>query len=176
MVRLPGDEKQTYQFISRPQMWPSVSTLAMTLTLNFQGQIYNLFYLCQKWSDCHETKSKHIDWTLNLKCSCHIWPLPAWHWICKAKYGIIYISTKVVGLPRNEKQIYRSNSKPQVWPMGLTLAMTMAFYFSRSNVILTIWWSRSGVRIYHVVTRVTSDVGVSSTHLVIYYGCFISIT
>ena len=35
----------------------------MTLTLNFQGQIWNLLYLSQKWSDCHGTKSKHIDWT-----------------------------------------------------------------------------------------------------------------
>ena len=45
-------------------MWPSGLTLTMTLTLNFQGQIWNLLYLRQKWSDCYETKSKHIDWTL----------------------------------------------------------------------------------------------------------------
>ena len=31
---------------------------------------------------------------------------------------------------------------------------------------LTIWWPRSGVRIYQIVTGVTSDVGVPSTHLV----------
>ena len=63
MVRLPQNEKQTYRLNSRDQMWPSGLTLAMTLTFNFQGQIYNLLYLSQKWSDCHETKSKHIDWT-----------------------------------------------------------------------------------------------------------------
>ena len=40
-------------------MWPSGLTLAMTLTLNFQGQMRNWLYLCQKWSDCHDTKSKH---------------------------------------------------------------------------------------------------------------------
>ena len=28
-------------------MWPSGLTLAMTLTLNFQGQIWNLLYLSQ---------------------------------------------------------------------------------------------------------------------------------
>ena len=50
--------------------------------------------------------------------------------------------------------------------MGLTLAMTLIFEFSRSYVILTIWWSRSGVRIYQIVTGVTSVVGVPSTHLV----------
>ena len=61
MVRLPSNKKQTHQLNSRPQMWPLDLTLAMTLTLNFQGQIWNLPYLNQKWSDCHETKSKHID-------------------------------------------------------------------------------------------------------------------
>ena len=50
--------------------------------------------------------------------------------------------------------------------MGLTLAMTLIFEFSRSYVILTIWWPRSGVRIYQIVTGVTSVVGVPSTHLV----------
>ena len=44
------------------------SILVMTLTLNFQGQTGNLLYLSQKWSDCHETKSKHIHWTQGLKC------------------------------------------------------------------------------------------------------------
>ena len=52
--------------------------------------------------------------------------------------------------------------------MGLTLAMTLIFEFSRSYVILTIWWPRSGVRIYQIVPRVTSVDGVPSTHLVVY--------
>ena len=76
-------------------MWPSSLTLTMTLTLHFQGQMWNLLYLCQKWFDCHETKSKHIDWTLRLKCDHQIWPWPSpWPWIFKVKYGICYISTK----------------------------------------------------------------------------------
>ena len=33
------------------------------MTLYFQGQIWNLLYLSQKWCDCHEMKSKHIDWS-----------------------------------------------------------------------------------------------------------------
>ena len=95
MVRLPRNEKQTYRLNSRAQMWPSGLTLAMTSTLNFQGQIHNLLYLSQKWSDCHETKSKHIDWTLGLKCDHQVWLWP-WPWpsIFKVKYRICYISTK----------------------------------------------------------------------------------
>ena len=46
---------------------------------------------------------------------------------------------KVVRLPWNEKQTYRLNSRPQMWPM--------------------VW-------IYQIVTGVTSVVGVPSTHLV----------
>ena len=95
VVRLPQNEKQTYRLNSRAQMWPSGLTLAMTLTLNFQGQIWNFLYLSQKWSDCHETKSKHIDWTLGLKCDHRVWPRPwPWPWIFKVKYGISYISAK----------------------------------------------------------------------------------
>ena len=46
---------------------------------------------------------------------------------------------KMVRLPRNEKQTYWLNSRPQMWPM--------------------VW-------IYQIVTGVTSVVGVPSTHLV----------
>ena len=63
MVQLSRNKNQAYRLNSGPQMWPSHLTLAMTLTLNFQGQSWNLLYLSQKWSDCHKTKSKHIDWT-----------------------------------------------------------------------------------------------------------------
>ena len=161
----------------------------MTLTLNFQGQILNWLYVSQKWSDCHETKSKHIDWALGFKRDHRVrpWSWP-WPWIFKVKYRIGYIPpSKMVWLQRNEKQTHRLNSRLQMGPSGLTLAltltlnfqgqisnwlylsqkwsdchetkskhinwtlisaMTLIFEFSRSYVILTIWWPRSGVRIY----------------------------
>ena len=76
-------------------MWPSGLILAMTLTLNFQGQILNLLYFSQKWLDCHKTKSKHINWTLGLECDHRVWPWPwSWPWIFKVKYRIFYISAK----------------------------------------------------------------------------------
>ena len=129
-------------------------------------------------SDCHETKSKHIDWNVGLKCDHQVWPWP-WPlpWICKVKYGICYISIrngaiatkrkanisidlkasivtigfdfghdldlefwrsnmefamslpKIVWLSRNEKQTYRLNFRPQMWPSDLTLAMTLTLTF-----------------------------------------------
>ena len=82
---------------------------------------------------------------------------------------------KVVWLLRNEKQTYRLNSRPQMWPMGLTSTMILTFEFL-SNVILTIWWPRSGVRIYQIGTGVTSDVGVPSTHLVRFWSRSVDFT
>ena len=77
VARLPRNKKETYRLNSRAQMCPSGLTLAMTLTLNFQGQIWNFLYLSQKGSDCHEKKSKHIDWNPGLKCDQWVstWPL-----------------------------------------------------------------------------------------------------
>ena len=101
-----------------------------SLTLDFQGQIWNLLYLSQKWSDCHGPKSKHIDWTLVLKCDHRVWPWPwHWPWIFKVKYRICYISAKNGRLPRNKKQTYQLNLRPQMWPSDLTLAMTLNLNF-----------------------------------------------
>ena len=116
-VRSPRNEKQTYRLNPGTQMWPSDLTLAITLTLNFQSQIWNLIYLNEKWSDCYETKSKI---SIELQAS------------------------------------------------NVTNGFDLEF--SRSNVILTIWWPRSGVRIYQIGTGVTSDVGVPSTHLVRFWS------
>ena len=209
--------------------------LGHDLDLEFsRSKIEFAIYLSQKWSDCHETKSKHIDWTLGLKCDHPVWPWPwpwpwifkvkyrncyisakngpiatkrkanisielqglkcdhqvwpwpwPWPWIFNVKYGISSISAKngpiatkrkasisielqasnvtngfdldhnldlefstsnmefplsqpkMVRLPRNEKQAYQLNSRPQMWPMGLTLTITLTFEFWRSNVTLT---------------------------------------
>ena len=101
---------------SRLQIGPSGLTLAMTLTLNFQGQISNWIYLSQKWSDCHGTKSEHIDWTLGLKCDHQIWPWPwpwPWPWIFKVKYEICFISTK------NGPIAMRRKANISIWTRGL---------------------------------------------------------
>ena len=44
---------------------------------------------------------------------------------------------KMARLPRNGKQTYRLNSRPQMWPSDLTLAITLTSEFSRSNATLT---------------------------------------
>ena len=110
MVRLPWNEKQTHRRNSRLQMGP----LSLTLTLNFQGQISNWLYLSQKWSDCHKTNSKHIDWTLGCKWDRRVWPWP-WPrpWIFKFKYGIGYISAKSGPIATRRK------ANISIWTLGL---------------------------------------------------------
>ena len=112
MVRLPRNDIQTHRLSSRLQTGPSGLTL--TLTLNFQGQISIWLYLGQKWSDCHETKSKHIDWTLGFKWDHRVWHWP-WPWplILKVKYEICYISTKSGPIATRQK------ANISIWTLGL---------------------------------------------------------
>ena len=68
MVRLPQNEKQTHQLNSRPQMWPSDLTLALTLTLNFQGQIWNCYISTKSGLIAMKQKADLSIWTRGLKC------------------------------------------------------------------------------------------------------------
>ena len=73
-------EKQTYRLNSRPWMWPSFLSLAVTLTLHFQGQIWNLLYLSQNGPIA--TKRKANMSNLGLKCGHWVWHWPwPWPWI-----------------------------------------------------------------------------------------------
>ena len=117
MVRLPRNEKQTYRLISRPQMWPSGLTLAMTSTLNFQGLIWNLLYLNQKWSDCHETKSKHID----LNSRPQMWPSDLTLALTSTLnfqgqiWNLLYLNQKWSDCHETKSKHIDLNSRPQIW-------------------------------------------------------------
>ena len=69
--------------------------LGRDLDLEFSRSNIEFVIYQPKWSDCYETKSKHINWTQGLKYDHQIWPWPwPWPWIFKVKYGISYISAK----------------------------------------------------------------------------------
>ena len=68
MVRLPWNEKQTHQLNSRPQIWPSDLTLAVTLTLNLKVK-YEICYISTKCGPiATKQKANILIWTLGLKC------------------------------------------------------------------------------------------------------------
>ena len=125
-------------------MWPSGLTFAMTLTLNFQGQIWSWIYLYQKWSDCDETKSKHIDWTLGLKCDQQILPRPwPWPWLFKVKYEICYIATKRGLIAAKRK------ANISIWTLGLKCDNGFDF-----GHYLDIWIFKVICNLDHLVTKV----------------------
>ena len=84
-------------------------------------------------------------WILKVKRDLDLWPHTwRWPWIFMVKFW---------------------NSCIPEWEGRLTLHKGGG---SRSfmTMTMTIWWPRSGLWIYQIVTRVTSVVGVPSTHLV----------
>ena len=84
-------------------------------------------------------------WIFKVKCDLDFWP-HTWPWIFMVKFW---------------------NSCLSEWEGWLTLNQGGGSC-SFMTISVTIWWLRSGVRIYQIVTRVTSDVDVPSTHLVKY--------
>ena len=111
------------------------SIFVATLTLNFQGQIWNLPYLSQNWSDFHETKSKHIDWTQGLKWDHRVWPWPwPWPWIFKVKHGVGYISAKNGPIATKWKANILIELKASNVTTGFDLGHDLDFEFSRSNM------------------------------------------
>ena len=89
-------------------------------------------------------------WNLKVKRDLDLWPHKwSWPWIFKVKFWNNCISE---------------------WEGRLTLHKGCGNRsFMTMNV--TIWWLRSGVWIYQIVTGVTSVVAVPSTHLVFF--CFV---
>ena len=102
MVRLPQNKKQTYQLNSKPQMWPYGCDLVCDLDLEFSRSNMESAIFRPKMVDCHEIKSKHINWTLSLRCEHRIWP-----------FGICYVSAK------DWFDCHRMKSKHIEWTEGL---------------------------------------------------------
>ena len=89
-------------------------------------------------------------WILKVKCDLDLWPHTwPWPWIFMVKFWNSCISEWEGRLTLHKGGGSRSG--------GSRSFMTMT---------VTIWWPRSGVWIYQIVTGVTSVVGVPSTHLV----------
>ena len=116
LVRMPPPPlgPPAADFCPRDNFWTTF-WISFIFGTNVKGQICNLLYLSQKWSNCHEAKRKHIDLTLGFKCDHRVWPWPwLWPWIFKVKHGIGYISTK--NNPIATKRKANISIEHQVWP------------------------------------------------------------
>ena len=163
MVRLPRNEKQTYRFNTLglkcdhrvwlcPWPWPWIFKVKYRICYISaeNGQIAskrktNISIELQASNVINWFELDHnLDlWILKVKCDLDLWPHRwPWPWIFILKFWNSCVSEW-------EGWLHKGG--------GSRSFMTM---------IMTIWWPRSGVWIYQVVTGVTSVVGVPSTHLV----------
>ena len=110
LVKSHQEFRKMLLYLKRLELWIANETREKTCLCSQQlcfvkvcrhceNNIEVLLYLSQKWSDCHETKSKHINWNLGPKCDHYLWPWPwHWPWIFKVKHRICYISAKICQL------------------------------------------------------------------------------
>ena len=73
--RSTWNERDMSRYGIMPTLWPS----AMTLTLDFQGQILKLLYLRNGRADWHIAKGMWVDRMLDPHCDFELWPHP-WPW------------------------------------------------------------------------------------------------
>ena len=91
---------------------------------------YGISYISAKSGSIATKRKANILIELQgLKCDHQVWP-----WFSRSFMEFPISQPKVVWLPQNEKQTYWLNSRPQMWPMGLTLTIILTFEIWRSNV------------------------------------------
>ena len=102
----------------------------LTLTVEFQGQILKMLYLCNGRADWHGTKGMWIDRMLDPHCDFELWPLP-WPWplIFKVKFWISCNSG--TGCPIDMEQMGCESTEcgPMLWLSTLTSPMTVTLNF-----------------------------------------------
>ena len=88
-------------------MWPSDLTLAMTLTLNFQGQIWNLLYISTKSGPIAMKRKANISIELQASNVTNGFDLDIW--IFKVKCDLDHLVTKVrcKDLPGSDRGDFR---------------------------------------------------------------------
>ena len=98
-------ERKVYELVGFiPTLWP----WAMTLTLNFQGQILKILYLRNRRADWHGTKRMWVDRMLDAHCNFELWP-QSWHWPWIFKVNFWKSCISGMGIPINwERKVYES--------------------------------------------------------------------
>ena len=164
MVRLPRNEKQTYRLNSKakcdhqvwPWPWPWPWIFKVKYGISYISAKSGPIATKRKASISIELQASNVTngfdldpnldlWNLKVKRDLDLWLHTwLWPWIFMVKFW---------------------NSCISEWEGRLTLHKGCG---SRSfmTMTVTIWWLKSGVWIYQIVTGVTSVVGVPSTHLV----------
>ena len=135
MVRLPRNEKQTYQLKSKASNVAIRFDLGHDLDLEFSRSNLEFAISQPKMvrlprNDRLNSKASNVAIRFDLGRDLDLE-------FSRSNMGFPISQPKVVRLPKNEKQTYRLNSLSQMWPMGLTLTITLTFEFWRLNMTMT---------------------------------------
>ena len=129
MIRLPRNEKRTYELNSRIQMWPLVLTLAMTYRIYYISAKNGPIATKQKANISIEFQASNVTngfdldhnldlWIFKVKRDLDLWPHTwPWPWIfmvkfwnsCISEWGADWHCTKGVAV---------GHSSPWPWPFG----------------------------------------------------------
>ena len=125
MVRLPWNKKQTYRWTLGlkcdhrvwpwPWPWPWIFKVK-----------YRICYISAKNG---RIATKHIDWTLGLKCDHRVWHWPFTLNFRGQIYNLLYLSQRWCDCHETKSKHIDWTPGLQMWPSGLTLAMTLTLNF-----------------------------------------------
>ena len=165
MVRLPRNKKQTYRLNSKASNVTIRFDLGHDLDLEFSRSntefpIYQpkMVRLPRNEKQTYRLNSRPLMWPMGLTFTITL-TFEFW----RSNVTLTYDHTH--DLDHGFLMVKFWNSRIPEWEGRLTLHKGGG---SRSfmTMTMTIWWPRSGVWIYQIVTGVTSVVGLPSTHLV----------
>ena len=168
MVRLPRNEKQTYRLNSRAYLNVTIGfDLDHDFDLDFSRSNMEFAISQPKmvWMPRNEKQTYWLNsrpqrWPMGLTLTI---TLTFEFWRSNMTFTLDHMTLTM----DFHGQILKSCISE--WEGRLTLH-TGGGSRSFMTMTMTIWWPRSGVWIYQIVTGVTSFVGVPSTHLVIFRG------
>ena len=128
---------------------PTLWHWAMTLTLNFQGQILKMLYHRNRRADWHGTKGMWVDRMLHSHCDFELWPHPwPWPWIFRVDFWNSCISG--MGPPRGQLWMEQYLISFKYWPMQYTIwadpnyiwglaILANSLLFSVNNILVGLW-------------------------------------
>ena len=116
-----------------------------------------------------ETKSKHIDWTLGLKCDHWVWPLPSpWPLSFKVKHGICSISAQNGPITSKQKYIdWTQGLKcdhqvwpwPWPWPWFFKVKYVICYISAQNGPIATKWKANISIELKASYVTIRFDLG-----------------
>ena len=120
----------------------------LTLTLDFQGQIFKMLYFRNGRANWHGTKGMCVDRMLDPHCDFELWPHPyPWPLNFKVKFWKVVTQQWDARLTWNERDVSRWDVRPTLWLWTMTSPMTLTLDFQ--GQIFKMLYLRNGRADWH---------------------------